>query len=547
MIVNFLILVISSIAFLGYSILLKKFVFYSKHNYQQIYDYDIFFGFILVFILAFLFNIILPLIYFTEIFFLIGILLFIYFKNKIIIDFNIKFYFVILLALVFITYNTQTVYDTNLYHLQILNWNSFYKLNFGLSNLELRFGTNSFWQLILSIFNNPKYNVQYLYLVNCIPIAILINQFHIPKEKEIKLSFIYIFCCFNFILLFSIIHSNTNGPIINSLRSPEVDTVAMFFFIFSVYFFLKYFEDLKYSDYVYCFIFSCLAAITKISHIGILLLPISIFLFSKPKISRVLIICLILFFIWLIKSFILSGCWLFPITFTCLPEVIWSTPIKEISLYSKIVSSYPKAHSANVDFMNFDYTLNSLKWFYPWLKTYFFATSFFIIFVFITSISLLFALFRFFINGKKININKVFYFFIIFYLFNLYIWLNAPALRYGYGLFISFSCLIFAYSFQYIIKKFELVRNFKFLPIFFILVLLIQNYKNINYINDINIIKFDNSNIKLFKNIDGIDFYKSDVNHGFCNDFKLPCIIYPSDFKNKKYLGYNFFYRNKNQ
>ena len=128
MIVNFLILVISSIAFLGYSILLKKFVFYSKHNYQQIYDYDIFFGFILVFILAFLFNIILPLIYFTEFFFLIGILLFIYFKNKIIIDFNIKFYFVILLALVFITYNTQTVYDTNLYHLQILNWILFINL-----------------------------------------------------------------------------------------------------------------------------------------------------------------------------------------------------------------------------------------------------------------------------------------------------------------------------------------------------------------------------------------------------------------------------------
>ena len=173
----------------------------------------------------------------TELFFLVGILIFIYFRKEIKLDRKIIQFFGILFTIVFITYNSNTVYDSNLYHIQILNWNSFYKLNFGLSNLEIRFGTNSFWQLVLSIFNNPKYNVQYLYIFNCIPIAVLINQFNSFTSKDVQLSFIYIFCCLNFILLFSILHSDTNGLILNSLRSPEADTVAMFFLIFSVFFF----------------------------------------------------------------------------------------------------------------------------------------------------------------------------------------------------------------------------------------------------------------------------------------------------------------------
>ena len=543
MILNYIILVLSLISLFGFSILIKRFIFYSENNYNQIYDYDLFLGLIPVFIIAFIFNIFFPLKYLTELFFLVGILIFIYFRKEIKLDRKIIQFFGILFTIVFITYNSNTVYDSNLYHIQILNWNSFYKLNFGLSNLEIRFGTNSFWQLVLSIFNNPKYNVQYLYIFNCIPIAVLINQFNSFTSKDVKLSFIYIFCCLNFILLFSILHSDTNGLILNSLRSPEADTVAMFFLIFSVFFFLKYFESFKYQDYVYCFIFSCLAAITKISHIGTLLLPISIFFLTKLKFNRVQLICSILFLIWLTKSFILSGCWLFPVSFTCFPSFFWSTPIEEIKLYSNIVSSYPRAHSAAMSFMNFDYTLNSFKWFYPWLKTYFLATSFTVIFLIVSIFSILFIVLKIFLERKNIQLKKIFYIFIIFYIFNFYVWFNAPELRYGYGIFISLSCLLFSYAFKSFIIKLELINKFKYLPIFFLLILVSQNYKNINFLNNINKIIFNNSNIKIHKKVNGITYYKSNANHGFCNDFKMPCIIYPKKINNKKYSGYNFFYR----
>ncbi len=543
MILNYIILVLSLIALFGFSILIKRFIFYSENNCKQINDYDLFLGLIPVFIIAFIFNIFFPLNYLTELFFIVGILIFIYFIKEVELNKKIIQFFGILLTIVFITYNSQTVYDTKLYHLQILNWNSFYKLNFGLSNLEIRFGTNSFWQLVLSIFNNPKYNVQYLYIFNCIPIAVLINQFNSFTLRNVKLSFIYIFCCLNFILLFSIIHSDSNGLILNSLRSPEADTVAMFFLIFSVYFFLKYFESSKYQDYGYCFIFSCLAAITKISHIGTLLLPISIFFLSKSKFNRVLLICSILFLIWLIKSFVLSGCWLFPVSFTCFPNFFWSTPVEEIKLYSNIVSSYPRAHSAKMSFMNFDYTLYSFKWFIPWLKTYFLATSFTIIFLIVSIISIFFIIVRIFLEKKNIFFKKIFYVLTIFYIFNFYVWFNAPEIRFGYGIFISLSCLFFSYGFKSIIDKYELVSKFKYLPLFFLIILVLQNHKNINFLNNVNKINFDNSNIKLHKKVNGINYYKSDANHGFCNDFKMPCIVYPKKINSKKYSGHNFFYR----
>lgn len=547
MILNYLILVISVLSIYGYSIVLKKLLFNSNNQYHQLNDYDFFLGVILVFIIAFIFNIFLPLVYFTELFFLIGFLIFFYFRKRIKLNNKILSFNLILLSIVFITYNTNTIYDSNLYHLQILNWNSLYKLNFGLANLEIRFGTNSFWQFVLSIFNNQKYDIQLLYIFNCIPISILINQFYISKSRAINLSSIYIFSCLNFILLFSILHSNSNGLILNSLRSPEVDTVGMFFLIFSIYFFLRYFENFRNTDYIYCFIFSCLAAITKISLIGTLLLPISIFFYSKPKSNIILIVSFILLFIWLLKNFILSGCWLFPLSFSCYPGFAWSTPEEEIELYSKIISSFSRAHSSNESFMNFDYTLNSFKWLYPWFKTYFFATSFFIIFLIVSAVSLFFLVFRFFQKDKDLFIKKNFYILVIFYLFNLYIWFGAPELRFGYGLFISLCCLIFSFSFKPLINKFNLISKFKFLPIFFILILIIQNYKNFYTLNEVNKIKFDNSNIKFFKKINNVKFYKSVANHGFCNDFKKPCVIYPKEINVKKNYGYYFFYRdNKN-
>ena len=541
MIFNFFFLVLTIISFFGYSILIKKLIFKVQSDRLVINDYDLFFGFSLVFFLAFIFNIFLPLVYFTETFYIVGFILCFYFKNKINLDKKILGFFLILLTIVFITYNSPVMYDTKLYHIQILNWNSFYKLNFGLTNIEIRLGTNSFWQLILSIFNNPKYDLELIFLLNCIPISILINQFYFSDILKNRLSSIFLFACINFILLFSIIHPNSNGLILNSVRSPEVDTVAMFFFIFSVYFFLKYFEENNNTNYNYCYIFSTLGAVTKISHIGLMIFPIILLFYTRGRINRVFFSCCVIYFIWIIKSFIISGCWFFPIGITCYPYSEWSTSIKEINLYSDIVSSYPRAHTAERSFMDFDYTLHSYQWVIPWIKTYFLATGFFIIFTTVVIISSFVYFFSY--SKKKIKFYRknMFYFFLIFYSVNFFIWFNAPELRYGYGVFITFCCIFFSYSFKIIIEKYDLLKKFKILPLLLLLFLVFQNIKNLEFIYNIDQINFDNSNIVFFKKINGVDIYKSNAYHGFCNDFKDPCVVTQNDFQIKKNYGYNFF------
>ena len=49
MILNYIILVLSLIALFGFSILIKRFIFYSENNCKQINDYDLFLGLIPVF------------------------------------------------------------------------------------------------------------------------------------------------------------------------------------------------------------------------------------------------------------------------------------------------------------------------------------------------------------------------------------------------------------------------------------------------------------------------------------------------------------------
>ena len=74
------------------------------------------------------------------------------------------------------------------------------------------------------------------------------------------------------------------------------------------------------------------------------------------------------------------------------------------------------------------------------------------------------------------------------------------------------------------------------------LILVSQNYKNINFLNNVNKIIFDNSKIKIHKKVNGITYYKSNAKHGFCNDFKLPCIIYPKKIKVGNIEGKNVIF-----
>ena len=180
----------------GYSFAFNRFI---NPNKTEIHNLEVLYGlFILIFISLFL-NFFFPLKSFFYLVTIIGFLFFVegWIKKKI----KIKLYihFLILFLLIFVTYGHGDNVDSPMYHLQIIKWLQNEKIVFGLSNLEIRFGSNSLWFGLFSLLKFKINNFNSIYTFNLIPFSILFYQVF---NKENKLSYIFITLTISFILLF---------------------------------------------------------------------------------------------------------------------------------------------------------------------------------------------------------------------------------------------------------------------------------------------------------------------------------------------------------
>ena len=79
--------------------------------------------------------------------------------------------------------------DTPMYHLQVIKWFQNEKIVIGLSNLEIRFGSNSLWFGLFSLLKFKFNDFNSIYTLNLIPFSILFYQ---AFSKENKLSYIFV-------------------------------------------------------------------------------------------------------------------------------------------------------------------------------------------------------------------------------------------------------------------------------------------------------------------------------------------------------------------
>ena len=140
-----------------------------------------------------------------------------------------------------------------MYHLQILKWLISDKAIFGLSNLEIRFGTNSSWHSIIAILNIDFIDYSSKHYLSAIIIGIGLNEIFSQERNDNRFSFLYLNISFVILILFSLIHPYKNGIILNHLGNPELDIVPMVFFILAIYVLIKFYNK-KDSDlfYLYC-------------------------------------------------------------------------------------------------------------------------------------------------------------------------------------------------------------------------------------------------------------------------------------------------------
>ena len=224
----------------GFSYILKRIL---NKNKLIIENIDFFYGFIFLIFLSLFLNFFFPLKYFTTPVILIGITSFLICLKKKIFQINFIFYFIIILLVSFITYYGNDNVDSPMYHLQIIKWMNLYKINFGLSNLEIRLGNNSSWHSFIALLNLNILNFSSKYYLSGVLLSFVIYEGLNFKKTNLLLSKIFLYLSICYLFLFSYLHPFNYGVILNHLGNPERDIASMLLYILTIYLFLNIFEE----------------------------------------------------------------------------------------------------------------------------------------------------------------------------------------------------------------------------------------------------------------------------------------------------------------
>ena len=434
-----------SFCILGYSYLLKIIILQKK---EKILNIDFIYGLLILIFLAIFINLFLPIKYFFIPVIVVGIFFFINLLYKKKYDINFLSIFVISFLIIFISHGQGITYDSQLYHLQTIQLTSNNNIIFGIANLQPHYGMNSAWHAFLSLINFKFYGINPIYLANLSILSFYANEiFSTKRSKEINISFIFLTLSLVYIFTYSFFHPYNNGTILNLLGSPEADLTAMSFYILSIYIFTLCIEKKKIEDFYLLTIVIFLTITTKVSYLGVVLFfiyALTIFKKKKIHINKLNFLILLTGTLWILKSFILSGCLIFPISFTCF-DVSWALDQTDVNSYSKIVQSFARDTPERLNFLNFEYTLYSTEWFVPWFKHYFLKTEFLYFSFILIFLSLIISIFLY-SQKKHTEIFKNTYFIYIFiFIINLMLWMRAPEIRFGYGTIISMVCIFASY------------------------------------------------------------------------------------------------------
>ena len=537
MLISFLANSLISSVIIGYSYLFKI-LFLRKQN-SLVNNLDFLFGIFFLTLISVLLNFFSPIANVKVILFIIGIIFFVisFYKKKIFINYKGLLFFLFVFS--FFTYWNGNNADSPVYHLQTINWIHDHKITFGLAILDWHYALNSIWHIFLSVLSFQYKDFNTLYVINFIPFAFILLETLNPKNN-FRLSYLTLFLTLSYLFFFSYLHPFRNGIIFNHFGNPEVDTIGMIFFILTGFIFLKYLETEDKNEFNLLVLSSIICPLIKLTYIGSLIFPVVAVIYCNKNMkilfNKISILGSFLVFFWLIRNFILSSCLLFPFKFTCI-KTSWSLSNEQVLFYLNQTKSFARDTPLREKYVNFEHTLYSYDWFLPWFKDYFLQDAFLIISFFIFGCSIfLYSLFNY-LKYKRFKIDKLFYYILILYSFNFFIWFQAPEIRFGWGILSFFPCLFFSI----LLIKFNFLKKvntnvFSATIIVLSMLLIFKNYKYFKIDNLLNPYekKFDYSQVIKITESNGFEIFKS--RNWMCADFKGICINKP---KKNYSLEYN--------
>tara|TARA_Y100001958_G_C21243159_1_gene571810 strand:- start:1738 stop:3420 length:1683 start_codon:yes stop_codon:yes gene_type:complete len=424
-------------------------------------------------------------------------------------NFDINFYKIFSYVLIpsiflFFVYNASWHYDAGFYHLNNQNWLRESNLIIGFVNIFWAFGMSSIYEFLSAILWNGN-NFQFLAYLNIFFIHFfyqLITE-NIIKNKESLYRNSSIL-----ILIFSLLDNfgldgGRNGFIYFQGLPKQDMSVAIIFFFVTRFIFVSIIKknitkiDLSILSFLILFLVQIKlnAVPIFILYLIFLILVLKDKILAFHEILKSSSLALFFGFIWILKYYLTTGCFIFPVNATCKNNFSWY-------LYESTKSYEEITREASYTITKFDNN------FFEWFSVFYsfqinkvvllnFLFSLFFIFVF----SLLFT--------NKLRIDKtVFLLFSFFVILNLiYLIFYGPTPRYSVGILIT----IVGFIGFFINKiKFEIKNIIIYFLIFVSATLLIRFNSYQAFLNNETTQLFDSREIAVYIKSNN-DFVRPDI------------------------------------
>ena len=415
----------------------------------------------------------------------IGLIFIFFFKDKIKFNYNkssrlfiILFFFLSLANI----YGSGFSDDLNHYHGGYITNTDNHNYIIGLNFLHHHYGYSSIWLILHSYLNINNLFLQDIHILNGIIFFLLIAYLFTENNEKSKHSSNYILYLISSIFIFFIILKYTR------LKEFGLDRPGILIYCFLIYFAAKYEflikQNLKDKEkFFFIILFICLFITSvKIFLLSCFLVPLIFIIKSKSYdfiFSKIICIFYLLALCYLIKNVLISGCLVYPFSFTCLSDLSWNS--KEIASNALLlVEGSTKSYDKYLGSLNISEYVNNFNWLSTWFQRNIEEFNNYIL----TS---LLAILLFFVSSKtkkKIKFNYLELIIMLLFFVNIIIFLKSPVSRYHHVMFILFALSLTILSNKLFLKKIFFFKLIIILLVFFNFTKNFQRIYKTNFYNN---------------------------------------------------------------
>lgn len=443
---------------------------------------------------------------------------------------------VTILSFIIILFDNEYRPDAGLYHLpyiQILNEKN---IIIGLTNLHTRFGHISIIQYLsafnLNIFTGKEGLIIPISVIFSFIYLYFLYDIHKLLKKREDISVGKVFSIF--ILIYITYKINRYSEFGN-----DAPAHLLFFYLISKFLYYKK-NSLKNIHNIY--LYTVYLFLNKVFFIFTFVIPLYL-LIQKKKIFLNLIFSVptLLFFLWILKNILISGCLIFPMKNTCFEGFKW-TNLHLIESANIEADAWAKAWPQNLNkALSMEEFTNNFKWVESWLSVHFR----YIIKILLPYIIFLILILTYLINIQKKSLNnfikndRYLLLILLSIIGSITFFLKFPVYRYGYSYLILLIFTSFIWSFKFINKAKFLIICKILIPLSLIVILSKQfvryqiNYNDRNFIPDHIFIDKKEHDIK-YNKVYLSDTFKVYYSKNECFYGLAPCTNYDYSINKKK-------------